>query len=34
MIYFVNQCFDATNPDERRLPWNALGDDFWDIKKG
>jgi len=34
MIYFVNQCFDAKNPDEHRLPWNTLGDDFWDIRKG
>jgi dTDP-4-dehydrorhamnose 3,5-epimerase len=34
MIYFVNQCFDAGNPDEHRLPWNTLGDDFWKIRKG
>jgi dTDP-4-dehydrorhamnose 3,5-epimerase len=34
MIYFVNQCFDAANPDEHRLPWNTLGDDFWEIRKG
>ncbi len=34
MIYFVNQCFDAENPDEHRLPWDALGEDFWQIKKG
>lgn len=34
MIYFVNQQFDAKDPDERRLPWNILGDDFWEIKKG
>lgn len=34
MIYFVNQCFDPNNPDEQRLPWNTLGDDFWDIRKG
>jgi dTDP-4-dehydrorhamnose 3,5-epimerase len=34
MIYFVNQCFDAENPDEHRLPWNTLGDDFWEIRKG
>jgi dTDP-4-dehydrorhamnose 3,5-epimerase len=34
MIYFVNQCFDATNPDEQRLPWDILGEDFWTIKKG
>lgn len=34
MIYFVNQCFDGNDPDERRLPWNTLGDDFWDVRKG
>ncbi len=34
MIYLVNQCFDAEHPDEQRLPWNSLGDDFWEIKKG
>ena len=34
MIYFVNQCFDAKDPDERRLPWDILGEDFWEIKKG
>ncbi|MDP3507603.1 MAG: dTDP-4-dehydrorhamnose 3,5-epimerase family protein [Candidatus Melainabacteria bacterium] len=34
MIYFVNQCFDANEPDERRLPWDILGEDFWTIKKG
>ena len=34
MIYFVNQHFDANNPDEHRLPWNALGEDFWEIRKG
>lgn len=34
MIYFVNQRFDANEPDERRLPWDILGEDFWTIKKG
>lgn len=34
MVYLVNQCFDAKDPDERRLPWDTLGADFWDIKKG
>lgn len=29
IIYFVNQLFDLTNPDEHRLPWNVLGEDFW-----
>ncbi|HEY9786903.1 MAG TPA: dTDP-4-dehydrorhamnose 3,5-epimerase family protein [Candidatus Obscuribacterales bacterium] len=34
MIYFVNQCFNPDAPDEYRLPWNELGDDFWELKKG
>lgn len=34
MIYFVNLLFDRDNPDEQRLPWNMLGDDFWSIEKG
>jgi dTDP-4-dehydrorhamnose 3,5-epimerase len=34
MIYFVNQCFNAEKPDEMRLPWDILGQDFWQIKKG
>lgn len=34
MIYFVNQCFDANKPDELRLPWDILGADFWEIRKG
>ena len=34
MIYFVNQLFDPAEPDERRLPWDTLGADFWEIKKG
>jgi dTDP-4-dehydrorhamnose 3,5-epimerase len=34
MIYLVNQCFDAKNPDEHRLPWNTVAEDFWEIRKG
>lgn len=34
MIYFVNQQFNASDPDEQRLPWDTLGKDFWEIKKG
>lgn len=29
IFYYVNQQFNAQDPDERRLPWNAAGDDFW-----
>ena len=34
MIYFVNQRFDANAPDEHRLPWDTLGEHFWDMTKG
>lgn len=34
MMYFVNQCFDPERPDEHRLPWDSLGADFWEMKKG
>ena len=34
LIYFVNQQFDAQDPDERRLPFDALGKDFWEIRPG
>ena len=34
LIYFVNQQFDAQDPDERRLPYDALGKDFWEIRPG
>ena len=29
LFYFVSGQFDASNPDERRLPWDSLGADFW-----
>jgi dTDP-4-dehydrorhamnose 3,5-epimerase len=29
LFYFVSSQFDAKNPDERRLPWDSLGADFW-----
>lgn len=34
MIYLVNQCFDLNSPDEHRLPWDILGEDFWQLRKG
>ena len=34
MVYFVNQCFDSDKPDEQRLPYDILGANFWEIKKG
>lgn len=29
VMYFVTQQFDKENPDEYRIPWDALGADFW-----
>jgi len=34
ILYYVNQQFNLENPDERRLPWDAAGTDFWDVTKG
>jgi dTDP-4-dehydrorhamnose 3,5-epimerase len=34
VIYFVNQGFDAQQPDEHRLPHDILGPDFWTIQPG
>lgn len=34
IIYLVNQPFDATAPDEQRLPHDLLGADFWSIQPG
>ncbi len=34
LIYLVNQFFDASNPDERRLPWDIFGKEFWELQRG
>ncbi len=34
IFYFVNQQFDINDPDERRLPWDILGEEFWRITPG
>jgi len=34
VLYFVNQHFNPTDPDERRLPWDLLGAEFWQITQG
>lgn len=34
LVYFVNQQFNAENPDEGRLPWDFLGKELWEITKG
>lgn len=33
ILYFVNQQFDVNNPDEHRLPWDIISEDFWTIPK-
>jgi dTDP-4-dehydrorhamnose 3,5-epimerase len=34
ILYYVNQRFDLSDPDERRLPWDIVGEDFWKITPG
>lgn len=34
ILYYVNQHFDLQDPDERRLPYDFLGQDFWEITPG
>ena len=34
LIYITNKQFNKTRPDEYRLPWDNLGKDFWNVKKG
>lgn len=34
VIYFTNQSFNLDDPDERRLPYDELGADFWTIQPG
>ena len=34
ILYFVNQQFNLADPDERRLPWDVLGADFWQMTPG
>ncbi len=29
LYYLINKKFDINNPDERRIPWNQLGEEFW-----
>ncbi len=29
LYYFMNETFDIKNPDEKRLPWDSLGVNFW-----
>ena len=34
IFYYVNQQFSLENCDERRLPWDILGKEFWEIAAG
>ena len=34
MIYLVNQHFAVDDADERRLPWDAFGAEFWEMTRG
>ncbi len=34
VLYFVNQQFQLADPDERRLPWDILGREFWEYAPG
>jgi len=34
VFYFVNQHFNPEMPDEERLDWNILGEEFWVPEKG
>lgn len=33
VIYFANAVFNKEAPDEQRIPYDALGADFWQAKK-
>jgi dTDP-4-dehydrorhamnose 3,5-epimerase-like enzyme len=34
ILYYVSQQFSLQDPDERRLPWDILGADFWQMTPG
>jgi dTDP-4-dehydrorhamnose 3,5-epimerase len=34
ILYYVNQQFNLSDPDERRLPWDLLGKEFWEMTQG
>jgi len=33
VIYLMSENFSQSDPDEWRLPWDILGNDFWEIQK-
>ena len=34
LIYMTSKKFNLKNPDEKRLPWDYFGKDFWKANKG
>lgn len=34
IFYYVSRQFNPSDPDERRLPWDIAGADFWQITPG
>ncbi len=34
IIYITDRKFNTKKPDEQRLPWDYLGKNFWQVKKG
>ncbi len=34
IFYFVSEQFNPDSPDEKRLPWDLLGKDFWEKQPG
>lgn len=34
MVYFTDQQFSPIDPDERRLPYDLFGENFWELTKG
>lgn len=34
IFYFVNNQFNLSDADERRIKWDALGASFWEVEKG
>ncbi len=33
VLYMMNEQFDIKNPDEMRMPWDAMGKEFWELAK-
>ena len=33
IMYFMNGQFNVNNPDERRIPWDTLGKEFWEPQR-